>query len=1179
MSALKSIRKLTFDLYAGPYADDSETNNRHIGETFVMQGNANIRKTFCGAEDSTNCDIAYSFNNTHFGIEDLAELMKVTGSLNNFCTSKESFGCLSTDYTIVVKGYDGAGNAIKIDNDVYTFKVTPSYYVNVQLRYHANVKSIIIDKITKGNFKTKEGYDFDPIMKVVEKELRNKKSFLERLELIEDNTLVGFQVFASIPKTYIDTAYTYDKVVTNYYICENDLKKEENICNKDNAIKSHSIENTTYSDSSHIFYLNDKAFVRGKVYTVIYELVFTSKTGNVSTYSNSYTIVDDYEVPRQAPIYNFYITNSTKNSITYSYNIKDVDEAIDKGDYYFYYSIAGKEPQKGDAYTLNENKQVTFNICEESCNRYKYSIYLKEKLIGNTGDYVAIVDDRFEGVYSASEVDKFDLLTFNTDNRLYIKLDDAELGSRTALYRVKLSDTSSKVFYDKYYIASKLGKCSSAAGVADSQEVIPDTICQHYPGDYRYITVDFANKNVAANIGKNISVSVDSYYDSGLVGIFQNFNNGLLLHNSSFNKDTYQSKYLNVYYNSGVDSKSTSADVIYQVSGGSWAFGNNNTINLYNILDLQEVDKYNTLAGANYYTGSPDSVSRNYVLYPLNSKVGFKMDSYSGYNPKVVSISNMNYDNNIFKFDSIIPKVGVKEKVGINSLEVDFTFDGVSDYTLSKQFKQENGKYYLYVNFYDADGKVIKKDVKVEIKANGDIVSANMLFSDLEIKTGYKYDIWIYMKDGNDYTKVQVYDQEYSDSYVKTTYEFSTLSEKELFSKLTFKANPVAYRNVLDSISDKRISYNVKVTNGAMLKIRLALYDINGELVNFDGTKCENENNCYVEISDPSHSIPSMSDDVKEYNFNNNTYVFGDKYYTLKVYAIPYYTNGGYSVDKMLTLYDSVLVSKEEKTEEIDVNELVQSTFNVSDLVSTCTGSGDNIKCSINFSVNGVNDVDYVMKNGEYRVALYDDNGDIIYTIKNQNGKTVRIKSGSSNVTTINSQAILYAENIVKLEFPDLKNNTQYSVEFTYDTYRNNMSFVDDEDRKTFVNPYTDYIYTPISAGITLGNVSFTKESNTSFKLLYDGSTNLNDIKRVDYKVNLKGSFDSTSGEIVVSNTNKAIFTASGGLYYLLVDFKDSYNSGFDFSAKGTYNITVTYYTDEAGNEKIHSSMITHYER
>ena len=31
LSALKTIEKLTFDLYAGSYADDSEVNNRHIG--------------------------------------------------------------------------------------------------------------------------------------------------------------------------------------------------------------------------------------------------------------------------------------------------------------------------------------------------------------------------------------------------------------------------------------------------------------------------------------------------------------------------------------------------------------------------------------------------------------------------------------------------------------------------------------------------------------------------------------------------------------------------------------------------------------------------------------------------------------------------------------------------------------------------------------------------------------------------------------------------------------------------------------------------------------------------------------------------------------------------------------------------------------------------------------------
>ena len=86
---------------------------------------------------------------------------------------------------------------------------------------------------------------------------------------------------------------------------------------------------------------------------------------------------------------------------------------------------------------------------------------------------------------------------------------------------------------------------------------------------------------------------------------------------------------------------------------------------------------------------------------------------------------------------------------------------------------------------------------------------------------------------------------------------------------------------------------------------------------------------------------------------------------------------------------------------------------------------------------------------------------------------------------------------------------------------------------------------------------------------------NINDIKRVDYKVNLKGSTNSTSGEIVVSDTRKAIFTASGNNYYLLVDFARSSNNTFTFSNSGTYNISVTYYKDVAGTQKIHSSTFS----
>ena len=1168
--ALNNIEKLTFDLYAGTYADDSETNNRHIGEQLVITGNSEIRKSFCNTDVTSNvCNVSYNFSNLRFGINSISELMAETGKLNNYCTPKESFGCLATSYTVVVKGYNGAGQSINIDNNTYIYNVTPSYYVTTQIKYHTDKKSIIVDEILKEQFKKTDddknvSYDFQEILDSVGDDLVDKDVYTSHLDVIDDSTAVGIQVFASIPQTYINAAYKYDKVVTNYYICA----EEDEVCDAETALEKASFESIVYSDSYHIFYLNDSDFIRGKNYNVKYELVFTGTDGVLSVYSNEYTTIL-VPIERQAPIYNFYIRKSDANSISYAYNIKDVDKAINENEYFFYYQVDGGKVAQGSEYTLNQTGEVTFKMCDETCNGAKYSVYLKEKLIGEEGKYVTIENNVFDGDYSASETDMFELFTFSGDNRLYVKLNDAELGMRTAMYRVKLNVSgSNSLIYDKYYIASKLNVCSLEDEANDS------IMCKENPGDYKYITVDY--EKIANSISKDINVSISSYYDSGLIGIWQTFNNGLLLQNSVVEKN-HVSKYLNFYYSSGLD-KATTPDVVYKVSEGTWAFGNDNKIGLYNILDLKNPNDYNGDVGASLYKGDKLVVDSELTLVPLTNNVGFMLGNYSNYNPKVVRISEMKYDNNVFKFDSIIPRVGTKESRGINSLGVTFDFDGFSKETLKQQFKEENGKYYLYVNLYDENGAIVNKykDVKVEITLNAEgVASANVLFVDLDIKTKYKYDIWAYMKKGSSYEKVQVYDKKYPTTYVKTTYQTSTLSEDELLSKVVFKANAVRYNTIGESISDKKVSYNVNVTNGRYLKIMLELFDKSGKKVKYDGTECSD---CYLEIANNStNSIDEVRNSLLSETFNNNTFVFGDNYYTLKVYAIPYYTDGGYNLDKKLTLYDQVLVSKSASKEEIDVGELQSASFNVKKFESGFEEK-DDVGFYVSFSVlvdQKKNDPDYVMKNGEYFVTLSDNSGNVIYTVKNENGKTIMIRSGTNEKTYIDeNNELLHVGNQANIKFPKLNNNTQYSIELSYETYRNNVSFIGDENKKREVSTYIDYIYTPINEGITLGNVIISKQSDSSFRLEYLGSKNLNKIKRVDYKVALLGSTNSASGSLTGS-----IFTQSGNNYVLNVDFKESYsdNKNFKFekvsSGTATYNISITYYGDSG--EKIYSSTFS----
>jgi hypothetical protein len=598
---------------------------------------------------------------------------------------------------------------------------------------------------------------------------------------------------------------------------------------------------------------------------------------------------------------------------------------------------------------------------------------------------------------------------------------------------------------------------------------------------------------------------------------------------------------LNVYYSSGRDS-SSSCDVIYKVSG-SWSF---DSVSLYNILDLKSSKDYSNKTGIGFYNGSVDSVSRVYSISYLQN--GIKLGDYEKFYPKVVSISNIKSEDSNFRFNHIIPKVKVEENLGINSIGLDFSFTGVNAESLSKQFNSEDGKYYLYVNLYNSDKKLIKENIKVLIDLDN---GTSVTIKDLDVDSVYYYKVYADMlEDG----KIQVFDGVYENDYVNTFYKTSTADASTLLSKVVFKASAKDYVTSDDknTISSKEISYNVNVTNGYMMKVRLELYDNTGSQVNFDGSVC-NDNNCYKEIIGDSISDLPITD-----IYNTSDFVFGDGYYTLKVYAIPYYSDSGYDENSKLTLFDQPLSTTSTDTLDIDVHKLDVPTFNA-DLKS---GVSDD-DYYVTLSVIGVTDNDKVMKNGEYIINLYDENGNKIRVVKNSGDKVI-LTDGNGNVVNDNFiDGSLYVSNKIDVKFTGLDNNKRYTVELSYDTYRNNVNYTDSE--KETASPYTNSIYTPISSGITLGEGYASKVSDTSFKLSYVGSHSINEIKKVSYKINLRGSSLVTSGEI----SGDTLFSCSDDedVCSLLIDLNDStFGNGFTLKEKGTYNVSIGFYVADGKN-------------
>ena len=139
----------------------------------------------------------------------------------------------------------------------------------------------------------------------------------------------------------------------------------------------------------------------------------------------------------------------------------------------------------------------------------------------------------------------------------------------------------------------------------------------------------------------------------------------------------------------------------------------------------------------------------------------------------------------------------------------------------------------------------------------------------------------------------------------------------------------------------------------------------------------------------------------------------------------------------------------------------------------------------------------------------------------------------------------------------------------SYETYRNNVGFT--EKQKTTTTPFTDFTYTPIDAGITLGTITAGQSSAKTVTLTYNGSSNLSDnITRVDYTISLKGGSSKTTGTYKVDSDTPSIFTiTSDKTPKLIIDTsnsKYSSNTSFTFKTGNTYIITTQYYY---GNDQI----------
>ena len=747
----------------------------------------------------------------------------------------------------------------------------------------------------------------------------------------------------------------------------------------------------------------------------------------------------------------------------------------------------------------------------------------------------------------------------DNSNILKIKLEDNVYNNRAYAYKVTIKANGVED-YTRYFLASKLGVLNSDTGLIDSEG-------EAVIASNKFIGIDYAS--IIDFMGSKMTVDVFCYYDSGLVGVSNKFSHGTILKNNE------TGKYLNTYYQGKDYSPTSGEDMnamgIYHIRDG-FSVGNSNMFIYNHLVYDPDTVNYNNIVGI-------ESVGNlNLEYYGIDYGVSYTRDGivlsngnnkYTGYNFRVLNGVTFNTDNNSYLFDAIIPSIKVTADNTINSIRLNIIPSGIYG---NKQFIKDGKEHNkIYVDFYSDKEMTQKLDtVGANVNIGSTTTIDRIVYNNLKPATTYYYTIsaWI----NNKYTRL--FDTDILNKnkrYDVVDYSSNTLDVSGLLNGIAFSYKPTKYNG---EYAENTLSWRLNLKNTENYRIRFELYRPDGttttidpetseEIVvpnfkevkfngsNVDSSSCNKDsygaasvgyvNGCYINVDKDKVNLINKVE--QKYLFTNKDFVYGGNYYKLVVYAVPY-TNKKYVEEDRLVLYENNSLSTTGNMSvnginyNISIPVLEEASFDLGD--SLITGiKGKNYYISF---IPNVIDNHKVMKYGAYTISIKDED-----------------KKEVNKITNIDRDSTIGKE----YTFNDLKPNSLYYIELSYNSYRNNVGF-SDEDKISSI-PFTTIVYTPVNNNITLGSINAKSISGKSISLTYNGSSNLVDkIVKVKYTITADKGNSKVSGEFVKGENTSSIFTvASDKIPRLIIDVSNvnhSDNIGFNFIAGYTYIITTNYY-------------------
>ena len=790
-------------------------------------------------------------------------------------------GELSPYYTIAVYAYyDEDGKLpIVLNNNIYAYKIN-----ELLLMGKIEEPKLLVNPISNG----KSNYRFD--------------------KLIDDSTVVGYKLTAAFDKLGLENhGFTIDKFniyvylkselesgivkPVDFYILEDGKLKRVNTVSVGNPASG--IENTIYMDYGSEYDKRDDIMSRGNEYVVSYVLGLT-KDGVSSVYPTA----KEYEAggvfttalaEKESPNIKLYPLVSDKSSITYKYNIVDVDKALSDNKLYSNVNDVVSE------YSLESNLDGSFKVSGLT-NDSIINIYYNKNVSKTNSEKDFVEDNFFEYKYDGEyKLDNNLSYVINNNssngNRVNIKLvGEDEILNRVLSYEITLTDSKDNIYKSKLW---NLNKCLD-----------DDT--------NRCIYIDYMvlkNLGMQSSVDKvnPIKVSIKAYYDSGLIG-YELKSDYYIFQNNSTSKEDGSYIGVNNYGNVILWNK----DLGFGKGYYTYTLGEDKSGKFITLVNKDNNDR----SGKTYY----DVTSAGFV------------GSKGTMVPKGVSVNNVSTDNATFSFSSIVPKISIDSKaVKLDGTVISMTVDGYDpDY-----FVNENGKHYFYIDVYENESDVgndslIRRKIKVDYDNINEIV-----IDGLENNKRYYYTVNAYLYYNNKAVYTRLYDAKYDDDRTEL-YTFRSLDGSDIFNRISVD---------LELSKDKGYSDRQLRTTLTFIKGEYNDYPFNFDI---QYVLCNKGSQCSLDSEDKVLDGTISSSSIKGttasglYDLSNIDMVYGTNY-IIKAYAV--YNNldvngnvvGKYEVllnskdDVYLRELEDAKFSLLRSADYIDGKYVIDATINVSD--------------------------------------------------------------------------------------------------------------------------------------------------------------------------------------------------------------------------------------------------------